>query len=264
MIASFTILGLLLALSACSKQSPKAALVGVSSSESRTAVPSIAAAPSSTPMVAAATISKKRVRKQRPANVTYLDPSLGVSFLYPRKTTLTTGDEAMPKSAGLGDAGMNFAQPGGMAVATVELPGDSYPGTDFATAFFNVNLNRNVSEQECGHFAFVNSHKVDGAPVDAERVKVGSTEMETTSNFSASPMAQTETQYYHSYENGGCYEYVLSVGTAGYGVKDTVKPVDRDEVFAKLEKIMATVKIAPVEPEHVAEQAVSGTAGGKE
>src|SRR6266849_6399167 len=27
--------------------------------------------------------------------------------------------------------------------------------TDFASAFFNVNVNRNVSEQECGHFAFV-------------------------------------------------------------------------------------------------------------
>ena len=145
-----------------------------------------------------------------------------------------------------------------------KLPDGSYPGTDFASAFFNVNVNRSVSEQECAHFAFVDSHNVNGAPVDAEKVKIGSTDMETTSNFSASAMTQTETQYYHSYKNGACYEYVLSLGTAGYGTKDGVEPVNRDEVFAKLEKILATVKINPVEQEQVAEQAVIGVTDSKE
>jgi hypothetical protein len=159
---------------------------------------------------------------------------------------------------------MNFAQPGGTAVATVESPSGSYPGTDFASAFFNMNVNRNVSEEECGHFALVDSHHVNGEPVDAEKVKIGATEMATTSDFSASALTQTEAQYYHTYEDGACYEYILGVNTAGYGVKDGVAPVNRDEVFAKLEKIMATVKITPVEAEHVAEQTVSGTAGGKE
>jgi hypothetical protein len=54
------------------------------------------------------------------------------------------------------------------------------------------------------------------------------------------------------------------VGTAGYGAKDGVEPVNRDEVFAKLEKILATVKVNPVEPEHVAEQTVSTIASGKD
>jgi hypothetical protein len=264
MIASFTILGLLLALSACSKQSPKPALVGVSSSVSNTAATAVSATSPSAPVAAAATTPKKKVRKQRPANVTYSDPNLGISFLYPRKSALTTGDEALAKFAGMGDAQMNFAQPGGTAVATVELPGGSYPGTDFASAFFNMNVNRNVTEEECEHFALVDSHHVNGGPVDTEKVKIGSTDMTTTSDFSASALTQTEAQYYHSYENGACYEYILGVNTAGYGVKDDVAPVNRDEVFAKLEKIMATVKITPVEAEHVAEQRVSGTAGGKE
>ena len=191
---------------------------------------------------------------KRPANVTYSDPNSGVSFLYPRKSSLTSGDKARPEFAVLGDATMNFVQPGGISIATVELPNNSYPGTDFASAFFNVNVHRGISEQECGHFAFVDSHNVNGAPVDAGKVKIGSTDMETTSNFSASAMTQTETQYYHNYTNGACYEYVLSLGTAGYGVKDGAKPVNRDEVFAKLEKILATVKINPVTtPEVTAE-----------
>jgi hypothetical protein len=206
----------------------------------------------------------KKAHKKRPTNVTFRDDKSGVLFLYPRKFALTTGDEALPQFAGLGDAVMNFVQPGGVAVATVELPGGSYPGTDFASAFFNVNVNRSISEQECAHFAVVDSHNVNGAPVDAEKVTIGSTDMETTSNFSASAMTQTETQYYHSYQNGACYEYVLSVGTAGYGTKDGVEPVNRDEVFARLDKILATVKVNSVEQQHVAESAVGGAASGKE
>ena len=270
MIAGFSILGLLLAVSACSKQSAKPALVGVSSPNSSSAPASTAA---STAMLAQTTqaapsaplpATTKKAAKRRPAVVKYSDTNSGVSFLYPRKDRLSSGDKALPQFAGLGDAAMNFVQPGGVSVATVELPAGSYPGTDFASAFFNVNINRGVTEQECSHFAFVDSHNVNGAPVEAGKVKVGSTDMETTSNFSASAMTQTETQYYHNYDNGACYEYVLSLGTAGYGIKDGATPVNRDEVFAKLEKILATVKINPIEHEQVAAQTENGMAGSKE
>ncbi|HYW37659.1 MAG TPA: hypothetical protein VE957_06060 [Terriglobales bacterium] len=262
MIAGFAILGLLLAVSACSKQSPKPALVGVSSPAPISAAP--AATPAPTPTAAASPAPTKKTPKKRPANVTYNDANFGVSFLYPRKFALTSGDKAQPQLAAVGDVPMNFVQPGGVAVATVALPGSSYPGTDFESAFFNVNVNRSVSEQECAHFAFVDTRNADGEPVDAEKVKIGSTDMEMTSNFSASAMKQAETQYYHSFENGACYEYVLGLGTAGYGAKDGIEPVKRDEVFAKLEKILATVKISPVEQEHVAEQTVTSIGGGNE
>ena len=264
MIAGFAILGLLLAVSACSKQSPKSPLAGVSNPVSNSATPAVTAAPATTSTAAASPEPAKKTPKKRPANVTYSDANSGVSFLYPRRFALTSGDKAQPQLAGVGDVPMNFVQPGGVAVATVALPGGSYPGTDFASAFFNVNVNRSVSEQECAHFAFVDTRNADGEPVDAEKVKIGSTDMETTSNFSASAMKQAETQYYHSYENGACYEYVLGLGTAGYGAKGGIEPVNRAEVFAKLEKIMATVKIKTVEQEHVAESPVGGAASGKE
>ena len=110
---------------------------------------------------------------------------------------------------------MNFVQPGGVPVATVALPANSYPGTDFASAFFNVSVNRSVSEEECAHFAFVDTRNADGEPIDAEKVKIGAADMEMTSTFSASAAKQAETEYYHSYENGACYEYVLGLGTEG-------------------------------------------------
>jgi len=264
MIACVAMPGVLLAMSACSEQSAKPALGGVSSNPSTQTAPSTAAITAQANTAVPVAAAKKSPRK-RPANVTYTDANSGVSFLYPRKFVLTSGDDARPQFAGMGDALMNFVQPGGVTVATVVLPDGSYPGTDFASAFFNVNINRSVSEQECAHFALADSHNVNGGSMDSQKVKIGSTEMETTSNFSASPMTQTETQYYHRYENGACYEYVLSLGTAGYGIKDGAEPVNRDEIFAKLEKILATVKIktAPVEQQNEAEQAVGAAAGGR-
>ena len=267
MIAGLAILGLLLAMSACSKQSSQPALAGVSSTASTPATPAITATPATSPTAAALPAPAKKTPKKRPANVTYSDPNSGVSFLYPRKFALASGDKAQPQLAGMGDVlmnvPMNFVQPGGIAVATVLLPEGLYPGTDFASAFFDVNVNRSLSEQECAHFAFVDTRNADGEPVDAEKVKIGSTDMEMTSTFSASAMKQDEKQYYHNYENGACYEYVLGLGTAGYGAKDGIEPVNRDEVFAKLEKILATVKINPVEQEHVAEPTGTSIVRGK-
>jgi hypothetical protein len=266
MIAGFAILGLLLVVSACSKQDPKPALVGVSSPAPGPATPAAAVTAATTPTAAALPARVKKTPKKRPANVIYSDANSGVSFLYPRKFALTSGDKTEPQLAAVSmkDVPMNFVQPGGVAVATVALPGSSYPGTDFASAFFNVHVNRSVSEQECAHFAFVDTRNADGEPVDAEKVKIGSTDMEMTSDFSANAMKQAETQYYHSYENGACYEYVLGLGTAGYGTKDGIEPVNRDEVFAKLEKILATVKINPVETEQCADTAIATIASGKE
>ena len=252
MIAGFVILGILLGLSACSKQSAKPALVGVSGPAQTAAAP--AATTTTTGIASTTPAAPKKMHKKRPTTVTYRDANSGVSFVYPRKYELATGEKARPKFADMGAAPMNFVQPGGVTVATVGLPAASYPGTDFTAAVFNVNVNRSLSEQECSHFAFVDTRNADGEPVDAEKVKVGSKEMEMTSDFSANAVKQAEAQYYHSYENGACYEFVLGLGTAGYGTADGIEPVDRAAVFAKLEKILASVNIQPVEQERVAEK----------
>lgn len=264
MIAGFAILGLLLALSACSKQSPKPAVsspAAASAVKPAETVATQAALPNAQLPAAPATTTKtKKAAKKRPVNVTYRDPNSGVSFVYPRKFELATGDKAQPGFAGIDAVPMNFAQPGGIPVATVALPRSLYPRTDFVSAFFSVNVNRSLSEQECQHFAFVDTTDVDGEPIDAGRVKVGSPvgapqkDMEMTSEFAGNATRQAEAQYYHNYENGACYEYVLGLGTAGYGTKEGIEPVNRDEVFARLEKILATVKTRPAPQEQVAQE----------
>jgi hypothetical protein len=263
MIAGFAILGLLLVVSACSNQASKPALVSVPGPVSTSLVaPAFATTPAAA-TAAPVSPATKKTPKKRPANVTYDDANSGVSFLYPRKFALTSGGKAQSERAGIGEMSMNFVRPGGVAVATVAVPSGSYPGTDFASAYFNVNINRSLSEQECSHFAFVDTRDADGKPIDAERVKIGSTDMEMTSDFSAGALKQVETQYYHRYANGACYEYVLGLGTEGFGAKAGITHIDRDEVFAKMEKILATatVKAGPVEEEPVAEQTAAAISG---
>jgi len=257
MLAGFVILGILLGLSACSKQSAKPALVGVSGPQQTPSAPAAATTPTTTTTASATPAAPKKVHRKRPTTVTYNDANSGVSFIYPRKYELATGDKAQPQFANLGAAPMNFVQPGGVTVATVALPAKLYPGTDFTAAFFSVNVNRSLSEPECSHFSIVDSRKPDGGQAAAEKIKVGSKDMDMASDFASDAVKQAEANYYHSYENGACYEFVLGMGTAGYGTTEGVEPVDRADVFTKLEKILASVKIQPAEQQHVAEKTLA-------
>ncbi len=258
MIAGFGILGLFLGISACSKQSTKPAPVSVSTPATTTA-PAV----TTTAVAQPAPIAPKKVHRKRAANVTYRDAGSGLSFVYPRQFKVTTGEAAEPQFGEMGKAPMNFVQPGGITVATVTVPSSSYPGTDFTTAFFNVNLHRNLTEAQCSQFAFVDKRDSDGETVAPEKVTIGAKNMNVTDDFSANALEQAEAKYFHSYENGDCYEYVLGLGTAGFGT-GTVDAVDRDRVFKKLEKIMATVKVSPELPaQELAKQSPKSTDSAK-
>jgi len=259
MIAGFILLGILLALSACSSESPKPALVGISAPEAPATPAAAAAATPAQPTTTPVVVAKKKVQRKRPAVMTFTDARAGVSFRYPGKYELASGSGLAPQLEGLGAVPMNFVQPGGRSVALVAMPATLYRGTDFASAFFHVNVNRSLSEQECGEFAVVDARNPDAEPMNPEKLQVGSSFMEKTSNFSADALKQAETQYYHRYENGACYEFVLGLGTAGYGADKNVTAVDHDQVFAQLEKILATVKINTVEHEQVAAQTTTAT-----
>lgn len=258
-IACFALLAVLLIVSACSKEEQKPAVGGAGSMSNSVASAAQTTAPSSAAMAAATgqspTAAKKprKVRRKLAANVTYRDANSGVSFVYPRKAELASAEKAQAVPAGTDDLPMNFVQSGGAAVATVELPRAQYAGTDFTAGLFRVNENRSLSAEQCPHFAFVDTSDPDGEPIDAEKVKVGSTEMEMTSEFSGDASKQLETRYYHNYENGVCYEYVLGLSTSGFG-QEGVQAVDRDQVFARLERILASVKIRPVDEEQVAQK----------
>src|SRR5438105_3676236 len=166
-MAGFVIL-VLLGMGACSdNKSTTASNSGSQNSPVATVTPPVAA-PVSEPAPLTPPKPKKVVHR-RPSTATYSDKTYGVSFRYPRKYLLKTGDAVQVEMAGA-PVPMNFVQPGGTTLAAVVLPDNSYPGTDFSSAFFNVSVNTGVTLSECGDFMLL-THP-DKEPLSPTSIKI--------------------------------------------------------------------------------------------
>jgi hypothetical protein len=234
----------------CSSDKPKP-----ESSTNQTAMtqpmPPITTNPSApaTPVAQAAKPVRKKVARKRPATVTYADRTSGVSFQYPRKYALETGDAA-DQLVSSDPVPMDFVQPGGFALAAVTVPESVYPNSDLAAAFFNVSVNKSLTEEQCGEF----SEAKPAAPADSavqtpaqpqsSKLMIGDMELQSSETLASQGTREEASKYYHVFENGACYEFALKVATSGVETGGT-KHVDRGEVFQRLEKILATVKINP-------------------
>jgi hypothetical protein len=244
--------------------------------------------------------TKKPVQRRSPATVNYADKSYGVTFEYPRRYAIETGDAAS-QLVSSNSIPMNFVQPGGVALAAVELPETYYVNTDFSSAFFNVSVNKTLSEDQCNQFAVPPQKSVaDSTPATTEVAKpdspksdaqpsaqpvpssdssaaksdqsiaksadgslkskllIGDMELRATEAVSGQGTRQSDTKFFHMYQNGACYEFALNVITDA-SEEGLVKHVDRDKVFNRLEQILATVKINPVTPEVTAEAPTPAT-----
>ena len=71
---------------------------------------------------------------------------------------------------------------------------------------------------------------------------LGDLELRATEAVSGEGTRQSDSKYFHVYQNGSCYEFALNV-TTDASAEGLVKHVDRDKVFNRLEQILATVKI---------------------
>ena len=242
--------GLLIACSVavgCSSDKPQPAS---STATMNQPMPPIASTPASTPTAsappAAAPVHKKVVRKA-PATLTYADKTSGITFQYPRKYSLKTGDAAA-ELVSSDPVPMDFVQPGGAAIAAVAVPASAYPNSDLSGAFFNVSVNKALTAEQCGKF----SDAKPSAPVDPEvpaaaqpaKLMIGDMELQSSETIASQGTREEESKYYHVFENGACYEFALKVATTG-GETEGGKHVDGKEVFQRLEKILATVKISP-------------------
>lgn len=187
--------------------------------------------------VPAATPAKKKSVVQRSSTVGYVDPNFGVSFRYPRTYTLLT-PEKVKLNESVREVPMNFVQPGGVELATIGLPGS------FATSLFKVSVNKNLTAQQCEQFADPDAADLAGnSPVDTSDDSIPSKVSLRGMDFSRveNGTERNDLRYYHHFENGACYEFVMAVEES----ESNTKPVDHFELFDKLERIMATVKIKP-------------------
>lgn len=209
--------------------------------------------------------ARKRSRQRKLSASTYANPAYGISFRYPKYDSLKEGDKANLQWDGLGPVEMNFVQPGGTTVSSVELPRTLYPGTDFTAAFFNVSVNPKLTAAQCEQFMFPGESSPETGPLATSKVTVGATEYSAMEGIGGKDTAQADAKYYHVFENGACYEFVLGLETASDETatdnKMDIKPVNRNEVFRKLNWILSTVKIEPMAApkEAVPEKAMTGT-----
>ncbi len=211
------------------------------------------------PMPEATKPGAKKVVKKRPATVTYTDKTYGVSFDYPRRYAIETGDAANDLVAS-SPLPLNFVQSGGIALAAVELPETSYANTDFSSAFFNVSVHRALSADQCGEFSVPQPKPAPVSDSSAQpaspstttesqgsKLMFGDMELRGTEAVSGEGTRQSDAKYFHVFQNGACYEFALNVTTMARE-EAGMKHVDRDKVFARLEQILATVKINPITP----------------
>jgi hypothetical protein len=179
----------------------------------------------------------KNVVKTRPLTVSFTNQIYGVSFVYPRKYRLQS-----TAGANTEQVAMNFVQPGGIPITHVEVPKDLYLGTDFTAGSFDVSVNKQLTEDQCYQFASPAPNSAADLAVKPTQVKLGGMELEEVENLSGPSTNQTDTKFYHVYGNGGCYEFRLGIETDA-STEDELVAVNRANVFQKLEKILATVKI---------------------
>jgi hypothetical protein len=277
----------------------------VSSNSSSIPVPQAPAqlTPAPAPVMQAVTKpAPKKVVPKKPATLNYTDQTYGVTFEYPRRYAIETGSAASDLLAA-NPLAMNFVEPGGVALAAVELPETSFANTDFSSAFFDVSVHKSLTADQCTEFAVPQPKVVApvastqsaaasmsaSAPVEKpsatstvsattqaqseptqsasgqppasteqtsaaksstdsasnSKLMLGDLELRSTEAVSGEGTRQSDSRYFHVFQNGSCYEFALNV-TTDASEDGIVKHVDRDKVFSRLEQILSTVKIDAV------------------
>lgn len=216
---------------ACSKKD-KPASSGIS------APAPAASSPAQSTTATAVPEAPKKVKRHRPANATYVNGTYGMSFSYPRKYSLTSGNKNSTTPVQTG-----FLKPGAVQIATVDMPDSSYPETDFSAALLNVSVNPGMSADDCAQFASTSEGKGDVKP---SSIKLGANEFTTFEQMSGEMSRQADLKYFHLFKNGACYEFALDVETSRRPDEELAQ-VDRGQVFKRLEKIVSTARIKDVE-----------------
>jgi hypothetical protein len=251
-VISGLLIGSLLAVGCSRNESKSAGSETQTSANQMTLNQPVTAIPTGSALTATPSPAPKKVARKRPPTVKYNDQTHGVSFRYPWQYSLKSGNNLDSESLP-----MDFVQPGGEAAVSVDVPKGFYPDTDLASAFFRVNVNKNLTEAECGQFALPQPLPSDQDAVQPSKVGLGGLEMQEVEDISGEEMKQADTKYYHLFQNGACYEFALGLSTEGDAKDDGVAPVNREKVFRRLETILATVKIKPEATPQVAAGSVA-------
>ena len=258
--AALLVLELALGTFGCSKSKPAAQN---SQNSSNQTVASVAPpAPANAVPVAVnqpETAKKKSVNgpvRKLPRTLLYTDADSGFSFAYPRKSALKAGQRAELEAIGMDWLPMNFVQNGGTTVTMLELPRNTKE-QKISSEFFAVSVHNGLTAEQCGKFAGESAPKSDDNST-AEKADATPISKVSVHGIEYSELdrqtGQGNAKYYHRFVPGSaeissCYEFTLGVKSAekkAEGESTSVSSnsqVEKKDDFARLEKILASVKI---------------------
>jgi hypothetical protein len=146
---------------------------------------------------------------------TYQNADYGISFEYPSNLTVKPGDAAE------GDYGLYT--PYGpyqnasttVSLITVEIPSSLYPGTNLKGAYFNLSVNKQLSQSQC--LALTSQ---PGPNNGGGKITIGGVVFNWTHAGSTAAGTDEFSENYSGYANGTCYEFNLG-DTTGNDVSPT-------------------------------------------
>jgi hypothetical protein len=136
----------------------------------------------------------------------------------------------------------------GQNIATISLPENSYPGTNYFDAFLTISVSpAGISEASCRQAQREGDSQITNL-TNPETINNVTFYRGQTSGAAAGTLAQS--RIYHAFVVDKCHEVTLNLfeGNIGNYPADSVSQVDENDVFSKLEAVLKTIKITSPPP----------------
>lgn len=149
---------------------------------------------------------------------TYQNVDVGISFEYPNNWIVKSGDTAEWRmgNAVVGDYGLYTKyDPSSISLITVEIPPSLYPGTNLKGAYFNLSVDKQLSQNQC--LALTSQ---PGPNNGGGVITIGGVVFNWTRAGSVAAGTDEYTENYSGYTNATCYEFNLG-DTTGSDVSAT-------------------------------------------
>jgi hypothetical protein len=167
-----------------------------------------------------------------PKQIAFSSRDYGISLDYPwqytalRAKAIAQGaDSLQPRPDGSDDQ---------FSLIRIEVPKGFYPDTDLDTAYLTVSLNQDIDQEQCE--AIVSSN---GARVDVMNINGIDYKWSETSDGGRG--SSSKIRNYVAFQNDTCYE--LEAGVKTTNDHGQSKEVNSDQVFARLDGMLKTVKL---------------------
>jgi len=211
--------------------------------------PKLAAAKpaNSAPVLSGRRLTIENARAKKETSRHFDDDVLWRLFDFPKNYDLHEGDlPDMDRGLGyLGTIPMKFSAPGGVRLATVEVP---------RTAASRNGFRKRVFYRE--RFSECHSRAVRQIPAQPMVTARQPRAAKLTASHSARKRkarlpacTNIPARILHGYAEESCYEIGYGIATAGYGAMDGVRKVNNQAVLQKLEKILDSLTINPPQNE---------------